>query len=103
MTDGSIQVNEQTAYSGGHQRRCKCRCQRSCHDERALIVAAVRFQHPLLAMKQVAIQHGNPVAAVLAGVTRGHRRTATVHIASIQRRGPDSMFSGLTSRGSAVG
>jgi hypothetical protein len=54
MTDGSIQVNEQTAYSGGHQRRRKCRCQRSSHDERDGIVAAVRLQQPLMAMKQVA-------------------------------------------------
>ena len=26
MADGSIQVNEQAAHSGSHQRRRKCRC-----------------------------------------------------------------------------
>src|SRR4030095_7334039 len=65
MTDGSIQVNEQTAYSGGHQRRRKYRCQRSSHDERDGIVAAVRFQQPLLPMKQVADTTRESVAAVL--------------------------------------
>ena len=66
MADGSIQVNEQTAYGGGHQRRCKCRCQRSCHDERAGVEATVGVQQRLMGVKQVAIRRGNPVAAVLA-------------------------------------
>ena len=48
MANGSIQVNKQTAYGGGHQRRCKCRCQRSCHDERAGVKATVRVQQRLM-------------------------------------------------------
>ena len=88
MADGSIQVNEQTAYGGGHQRRCKCRCQRSCHDERAGIVAAVGVQQRLMGVKQVAIRRGNPVAAVLAGDHEAIAcQTATVRCASIHRRG----------------
>jgi hypothetical protein len=105
MTDGSIQVNEQTAYSGGHQRRRKCRCQRSSHDERDGIVAAVRFQQPLLPMKQVADTTRESVAAVLAGDHGGSSLTG-LPLSTSRPSGaaaPDSMFSGLPSPGSAVG
>ena len=105
MADGSIQVNEQTAYGAGYQRRCKCRCQRSCHDERAGIVAAVGVQQRLTAAKQLAIRRGNPVATVFAGDHEAIASQAATSAAraSIIAAVSDSMFSGLTSPGWAVG
>ena len=84
VANGSIQVNQQTTYGGGCQRRCKCRSQSFCHDERAGVKAAVGVKQRLVGVKQVTIQAGNPVAAVFAS---DHEAiTAKTSCAFINRR-----------------